>query len=276
MKALQEQYDNAARSGQYTAELSYRMPLDTMERALAKEFNPDDDIDVILEPATQGRVGRPDWRIHNKDTMGIYGYIEGKGLSEEPFDTRPYAAQIRKYLTLGHKLIITDGIDFVFCLDKDSEPMVISMIIKDRMTSKDWSTQKIDSRFEVYMREFFKNPSPQQVNEGKLVELVAVRTRMLADDILELANIPIEEAMNENERKVIALLQGMRELVYNHNDSNLRTGEVFADFTAQVIMFCLLYAHRVLCSSDDSPTEKERKINAYIKEDLSEGGSDAF
>ena len=99
LKALQEQYKNATNSRQYTAELSYRMPLDTMERALAKEFNPDDDIDVILEPTTQGRVGRPDWRIHNKDTMGIYGYIEGKGLSEEPFDTRPYAAQIKKYLT---------------------------------------------------------------------------------------------------------------------------------------------------------------------------------
>ena len=84
--------------------------------------------------------------------MGIYGYIEGKGLSEEPFDTRPYAAQIRKYLTLGLKLIITDGIDFVFCLDKDSAPMVISMISKYMMTSKDWSTQKIDSIFEVYMR----------------------------------------------------------------------------------------------------------------------------
>lgn len=271
LKALQEQYRNATNSGQYTAELSYRVPLDTMERALAKEFNPGDDIDVILEPTTQGRVGRPDWRIHNKDTMGIYGYIEGKGLSEEPFDTKPYAAQIKKYLTLGHKLVITDGIDFVFCLDKDSEPTVISVIGKDKMHTKDWSAQKIDSRFEVYMREFFKNPSPQQVNEAKLVELVAVRTRMLADDILELANIPLEEAMNENEREVIAILQGMRALVYNHNDSNLRTGEVFADFTAQVIMFCLLYAHRVLCAPDDSPAEKERKINAYIKEDLTEG-----
>ena len=271
LKALQEQYKNATNSRQYTAELSYRMPLDTMERALAKEFNPDDDIDVILEPTTQGRVGRPDWRIHNKDTMGIYGYIEGKGLSEEPFDTRPYAAQIKKYLTLGHKLIITDGIDFVFCMDRDREPTVISIIDKDKMRTRDWSAQKVDARFEVYMREFFKNPSPQQVNEAKLVELVAVRTRMLADDILELVNIPLEEAMNENEREVIVLLQGMRELVYNHNDSNLRTGEVFADFTAQVIMFCLLYAHRVLCASEDSPAEKERKINAYIKEDLSEG-----
>lgn len=271
LKALQEQYTNAANSGQYTAELSYRMPLDTMERALAKEFNPDDDIDVILEPATQGRVGRPDWRIHNKNTMGIYGYIEGKGLSEEPFDIRPYASQIRKYLTLGHKLVITDGIDFVFCMDKDREPTVISVIEKDKMRTRDWSAQKVDARFEVYMREFFKNPSPQQVNEAKLVELVAVRTRILADDILELINIPLEEAMNENEREIIVLLQGMRELVYNHNDSNLRTGKVFADFTAQVIMFCLLYAHRVLCDPEDSPAEKERKINAYIKEDLSEG-----
>ncbi len=271
LKTLQEQYRNATSSGQYTAELSYRVPLDMMLRAFAKEFNPGDDIDVILEPTTQGRVGRPDWRIHNKDTMAIYGYIEGKGLSEELFDTKPYAAQIKKYLTLGHKLVITDGIDFVFCTDNDREPTVISVIDKDKMRTMDWSAQKIDLRFEVYMREFFKNPSPQQVNEAKLVELVAVRTRMLADDILELANIPLEEAMNENEREVIELLQGIRKLVYNHNDLNLRTGEVFADFTAQVIMFSLLYAHRVLCTPEDSPSEKERKINAYIKEDLTEG-----
>mgnify|MGYP001630154518 FL=1 len=271
LKALQNQYKNAMNSGQYTAELSYRMPLDAMEKALAKEFNPNEEIDVILEPTTQGRVGRPDWRIHNKQTMGIYGYIEGKGLSEEEFDTKPYATQIEKYLTLGHKLIITDGLEFVFCMSKDSEPAVISVIEKEKMHTKDWSAQTLNPRFEVYMREFFKNPSAQQMNEAKLVELVAVRTRMLADDILELANIPVEEAMNDNEREVIILLQQMRKLVYNHNDSKLRTADVFADFTAQVIMFCLLYAHRVLCLPEDTPTEKERKIIAYIKEDLSEG-----
>ncbi len=271
LRALQEQFDSAAKSGQYTAELSYRVPLDTMNRALAKEFNPSEKIDVILEPAKQGRVGRPDWRIHNKDTMGIYGYIEGKGLSEDPFDTKPYAAQIKKYLTLGHKLIITDGVDFVFCFDKDTEPVVVSLIEKTKMRSRDWSSQAIDPRFEVYMREFFKNPSPQQVNESKLVELVAIRTRMLADDILELANIPVEEAMDENERECISLLHGLKELVYSHNDTKLRTGEVFADFTAQVIMFCLLYAHRVLCLPEDSPSEKEKKIYEYIREDLSEG-----
>lgn len=271
LKELQEQYRNAAISRQYTAELSYRMPLDKMVRSLAKEFNPNEHIDVILEPAAQGRALRPDWRIHNQDTMGIYGYIEGKGLSKEAFDTSPYADQMKKYIGLGHKLVITDCIDFVFCMDGDREPTVISVISKDRMRAKDWSEQPVDPRFELYMREFFRNPSPQQINEAKLVELVAVRTKMLADDILEFANIPAEEAMNESERNMILLLQGMRKLVYNHNDLKLRTNEVFADFTAQVIMFCLLYAHRVLCSSDDAPAEKERKINAYIKEDLSEG-----
>lgn len=88
--------------------------------------------------------------------MGIYGYIEGKGLSEEEFDTKPYAAQIEKYLTLGHKLIITDGLEFVFCMSKDSEPAVISVIEKEKMHTKDWSAQTLNPRFEVYMREFFK------------------------------------------------------------------------------------------------------------------------
>ena len=78
LKALQNQYKNAMNSGQYTAELSYRMPLDAMEKALAKEFNPNEEIDVILEPTTQGRVGRPDWRIHNKQTMGYMDTLREK------------------------------------------------------------------------------------------------------------------------------------------------------------------------------------------------------
>ena len=94
--ALQEQYKTQRTVG--SIRLNYHVECRLIQWALAKEFNPDDDIDVILEPTTQGRVGRPDWRIHNKDTMGIYGYIEGKGLSEEPFDTRPYAAQIKSTL----------------------------------------------------------------------------------------------------------------------------------------------------------------------------------
>lgn len=271
LRALQAQYKSAISGGQHTAELSFRTPMDQLFRDLGTDLNPEEDIQVVLEPRNQGRVGRPDWRIHNGKTLGIYGYIEGKGLSEEHFDTKPYEDQIRKYLSLEHKLIISDGIDFVFCSDKEQEPELISLIDKSKMGRKDWSSLVTDPRFEVYMRNFFNNPSPQQCSEGKLVELVAVRTRILANEIMEYADIPLEEALNDNEKQIIELLSGIKELVYNHNDPNLRTSSVFADFTAQVIMFSLLYAHRVLCSSSDTPSEKQNKIRKYITEDLTEG-----
>lgn len=270
LRDIQEKYNDAVSSGQYTAELSFRVPLDTFFKGLAHDLNPSANVSVILEPRNQGRVGRPDWRIHDSNTLGIFGYVEAKGPSEAPFDTTPYEKQINKYLTLGHNLVITDGIDFVFCMKSRTSPVIVSLFDKSKMALRNWSRLPIDPRFEVFMRDFFSNPSPQHVNEEKLVELVAVRTRNLADDILE-ADIPIDQAVNDSERKVIELLTGIKKLIYNHNDIVLRKEDQFAGFTAQVIMFCLLYAHRVLCEEKDSPSEKERKIREFISRDLSEG-----
>lgn len=268
LRAYQSEYRAALRGGQHTAELSFRVPMHEMFRRIAHDLNPAGHFDVILEPKNQGRMGRPDWRIQDSISMGVYGYIEGKGPSNEPFDTAPYQNQINRYLTLGHKLIITDGIDFVFCFA--DTPVVVSIIEKNRMDAADWSRLPIDPLFKFYMEQFFSNPAPQHVDEEKLVELVAIRTRNLADEIQFFADLTAEEALNEDERLVIELLSGLKDLVYNHNDPNLRTSSVFADFTAQVIMFCLLYAHRVLCSSDDSPTEKAEKIHSFAYNDIVE------
>ena len=268
LRAYQNEYRSALRGGQHTAELSFRVPMHELFRRIAHDLNPTGHFDVILEPKNQGRMGRPDWRIQDSISMGVYGYIEGKGPSNEPFDTTPYRNQINRYLTLGHKLIITDGIDFVFCFA--DTPVVVSIIDKNRMDAADWSRLPVDPMFRFYMEQFFSNPAPQRVDEDKLVELVAVRTRNLADDIQSFADLTADEALNEDERHVIELLSGLKDLVYNHNDPNLRTGGVFADFTAQVIMFCLLYAHRVLCSSGDSPTEKAEKIRGFAFNDIAE------
>lgn len=269
LKALQKEYKAAKQGGQHTAELSFRTPLHEMFKDISHDLNQDAKFDVILEPKNQGRMGRPDWRIQNHDTLGVYGYVEAKGPSSEPFDTTPYKNQINRYLTLKHKLVITDGIDFVFCFDED--PVVVSLIEKQNMNSPDWSRLAFDSRFKFYMEQFFSNPDPQFVDEEKLVELVAIRTRNLADDILRYADLSEDEATDEEERHVIQLLSGLKALVYNHNDSKLRNGTIFADFAAQVIMFCLLYAHRVLCTSADSPAEKESKIKEYIYGEITEG-----
>lgn len=269
LRAYQKEYDAAKRGGQHTAELSFRVPMHTLFRSIAKDLNPKGNFDIILEPKNQGRMGRPDWRIQDAVSLGVYGYIEGKGPSEEAFDISPYKNQIDRYLTLGHKLVITDGIDFVFCFTQT--PIVVSIIDKGRMGAADWSRLSINPQFRFYMEQFFSNPAPQRVDEEKLIELVAIRTRNLADDIFAHSDLTVEEALNDDERRVIALLDGLKELVYNHNDPTLRTGAVFSDFTAQVIMFCLLYAHRVLCLSSDTPTEKAEKIRAYAFNDIVEG-----
>ena len=266
LRAYQGEYRAAVRGGQHTAELSFRVPMHEMFRRIAHDLNPTGRFDIILEPRNQGRMGRPDWRIQDSVSLGVFGYIEAKGPSNEPFDISPYRNQINRYLTLGHKLIITDGIDFVFCFTE--EPVVVSIIDKGRMDAADWSRLTIDPRFKFYMGQFFSNPAPQRVDEEKLVELVAVRTRNLADEIYSYTDLSVDEALNDDERQIISLLNGLKELVYNHNDPNLRTGAVFADFVAQVIMFCLLYAHRVICSSDDSPTEKAAKIHSYAFDDI--------
>ena len=269
LRDAQKEYIDAQRGGQHTAELSFRTQLHALFKGLAHDLNPSSNISVILEPKNQGKVGRPDWRIHDSNTLGIFGYIEAKGPSTAPFDVTPYKKQIQKYLSLGHNLVITDGIDFVFCMKGNSSPVIISIIDKSKMSLRDWSHAAIDPRFEVYMRNFFDNPSPQRCNEEKLVELVAVRTRNLADDIMD-ADIPYDQATNDSERTIIDLFSGIKQLVYTHNDAALKHDGAFADFTAQVIMFSLLYAHRALCLSTDTPAEKETKIKEYITKDLTQ------
>jgi len=271
LKALHRIYKDSLVSKQHTAELSFRTPLDTLFKELADELNGSKDIIVVLEPRNQSKMGRPDWLIHDGATFGVYGYIEAKGLSQSAFDIKPYEEQLNRYQTLGHKLIITDGIDFVFAFDAQENPQVISLIEKSKLDTPDWSRSSLNPKFEVAMRRFFTNPSPQYCDESRLVELVALRTRILSDEILRYSNVPLDEAMDEDEANAIKLLSELRALVYNHNDSSLRQDRVFADFAAQVIMFALLYAHRVDCTDADSPVEKEMKIKEYLSRDILDG-----
>lgn len=271
LTSLQQDYRDAQAGNQHTAELSFRPPLDTMFRELATELNGNPNIVVVLEPRNQARMGRPDWRMHDRNTLGVYGYIEAKGLSQNAFDITPYEEQFNRYLSLGHKLIITDGIDFVYLFTDGMRPQVVSLIDKTLMNRSDWSRLTPNPHFEHMMRRFFSEPSPQYYDEGTLVEQVALRTRNLSDEILRFSAIPLDEAMDEDERSAIILLDGLKQLVYNHNDRNMREDSVFADFAAQVIMFTILFAHRVECTDAYSAVEKERKIREYLSREIVEG-----
>lgn len=271
LRTLQRDYKDAIADNQHTGELSFRPTLDKLFNDLSKELNGSTDIVVVFEPRNQSGMGRPDWRIHDRNTLGVYGYIESKGLTATIFDIAPHEEQFNRYLSLGHKLIITDGIDFIYSFDKSAKPQVISLIDKNRMNCSDWTRLMPNPQFEIMMRSFFAEPSPQYCAEGELVELVALRTRYLSDEIFRYSNIPLDEAIDNTEINAISLLDGLRTLVYNHNDHNMRQDKVFADFAAQIIMFTLLYAHRVKCTDSDSPIEKECKIREYLSTEIVDG-----
>ena len=266
LTALQKEYQSALSDGQHTAELSYRPILDTFFRNLAKDLTDKGSIDVVLEPRSQGKIGRPDWRIHDSASLGVYGYVEAKGFSDQPFDIIPYQTQIKRYLSLQHKLILTDGIEFIFCMNEHTKPIYISLIDKTKLTAKDWSRLIVSEQFELLMRQFFGNPSAWQCEEEKLAELTALRARRLADKLVYYAGLSYEEAMNEEERQAIHTVIQMKDIVRQQNVTYLKTEREFANFTAQAMLFELFYAHRILCDSTDLPKEREAKIRQYLLE----------
>ena len=198
----------------------------------------------------------------------IYGYIEAKGIGPNPLDASEYQNQIDKYLDLGYKLVFTDGIDFFFYTPDRRSPSCISLFNKNLFNNRDWDSLPLSSQIEVLFRDFLSAPAPQQCSEDKLISLVAKRTRILADKICYYSMMNLAEAINSNERSEIALLSKIKALVFNHNDPRFHTEKAFSDFTSQVIMFCLLYAHRVLCTDSDSSIVKEQKIKKYIYNSL--------
>jgi len=264
VRNLQKDYNDSIVGNQHTAEMSFRPRLDTLFRELAVELSGNPDIVVVFEPRNQARMGHPDWRFHDRSTLGVFGYIEAKGLTTATLDVASHEEQIGRYLSLGHKLIITDGVDFYFSFDDKSESQHIKLFDKAIMHRYEWSQVTINPQFEHVMERFFSDPTPQYCDEGRLVEHVALRTRLLSNEIFNCAGIAYDEALNETERNAITLLDELRELVYNHNDPNMRNDKTFANFVAQVIMFTLLYAHRVECSDADSPIQKEVKIRGFL------------
>ncbi len=63
-----------------------------------------------------GKYGRPDWAFTDSNTMGVYGYVEAKGLSpEENIKCRGIQIAGREVsFNLGNPVLLTDGIEFVY------------------------------------------------------------------------------------------------------------------------------------------------------------------
>lgn len=257
VQALSIEVNIGQSSGEATDELSYRNSLGNYFKDIAQFINPE--IATIPEPKNQGKIGRPDWRFHNAKSMGVYGYVEAKGIdSDSIIDIDNYKDQVNKYLTLGNPVILTDGVEFIIFISPTSFNRY-SILEKPI----NWQSPEINYEVESLFRTFFNLPGFRSISENQIVKEVAKRARLLSSEVYELIGLNIDEAESESEAKTIMLLKNLKAVAEVNHDKSLVSSRVFSGFIAQILTFGLLYAHRVIGDSSKDPMIKYQEIHAF-------------
>lgn len=255
-KELKKEISVGTSSGEATDELSYRMSLDGFFKNVAE--NIDKKIDRIHEPKNQGKLGRPDWRFHNSDSMGVYGYVEAKGLDQKrEIKVSDYESQVERYLVLENPVILTDGIDFVL-FTPDGKKKIFSLCNKPI----NWSKPELNLEVEVLFQTFFKKAGYRKATENQLVNEVAKRARKLSEELLEFLEMDDDEG-TRTEQTTVKLLKELKSTAEQSHDKSLIDEKAFASFIAQILSFGLLYAHRVVDKAAKNPKDKYEKIHNF-------------
>jgi type I restriction-modification system DNA methylase subunit len=257
---LQTEIAQAERTGAYTDELSYRLCLDEFFKELMPQFGAT--IKSIAEPKRRFRRG-PDWVFYDEQTMGVYGNVEAKG--PDPDNLLPVGShkeQVEKYLELGYRVILTDGLDFIF-FSPGKGRALHSPLVNKPVNAQNWENLSPNPALENQFRAFFKSAEARRCSEQQLVEEVAKRAKLIAKSVEDLADLSPDMGDGEIERKTIEALRELKKMVEEHHDPALRNRKAFADFVAQVLTFGLLYAHRVVRGRTGTPAERYRQIRNF-------------
>ena len=243
--------------GMATAELSFRTYLDEFFLNLCSDLNPS--IRRIFEPRAQGRFGRPDWLFTDAETMGVYGYVEAKGLStEESIDIEEYHAQILKYLNLGNPVILTDGIEFVY-FDVNGAPERFCLFAKP----VDWDNPLLNVQSIAIFQKFFSKIGFRAMSEQMVIEELSKRAKLLCGELLDLLSLEEEEAETETELSTVRTLKKLWDIASTNLDVSLQNDKTFAGFISQILAFGLLYAHRFISGPDITPVLKYDKLHGF-------------
>lgn len=247
----------AGQTGNATAELSYRPALDSFLVEISKFINKD--IDRIFEPRTQGKSGRPDWLFSNKESMGIYGYIEAKGFNPNvALNAKDYESQVNRYLYLGNPVILTDGIDFII-YNPSGTVETVSICPKPI----NWENPQLNTDIYLHLKTFFKEEGYRTISEKQLVSELSTRAKHLSSELQEIISLEEDEAENESEKQTVIALKQLWDIASKSHDKSLKDDRMFSGFIAQILAFGLLYAHRFVNNKKASPVDKYNGLNAF-------------
>lgn len=262
LASLYDYIDSVASTGETTPELSYRPVLDAFLRKVSRHYCPD--VDIIFEPKAQGHAGRPDWRLYNANDLGLYGFVEAKGLDPcNPIAIEPHQKQIAKYLSTGQRVILTDGLEFIFFEPENIDSPHRHCLVEKPMRRRTDREPRIDSLLDNRLRDFFRESGFRSCSEERLICEMAVRASALADCVLNLSRAPLGSGVSADENRTIEILRELQATLRLHHDPVLQHPKVFSDFVAQVLCFGLLYAHRVIAGEVGEPPARYDAIRRF-------------
>lgn len=207
-------------------------------------------------------LDRPDWRIEDCESFGIFSYGDQKNLSAQgPLRlSRLELAQVSRYLELGRPVFVFDGIEFLFFNGDGAEPERLEIVPKPLDMSADWSRLRINSSVVSRFERLLTNPGFHRWTEKELIRQLAQRARYLSVSIERLLSAPLGSGSNSAEECLLVSLHSIWALLKNHHDPSLADGKACADFVAQVLSFGLFFAHTRSRVPSQDPAERHRHI----------------
>ena len=239
-------YRRARASRATTPELSFRPYLNDLLKRSCAALKPSDPVEVVFEPA-KTQQGRPDFRLHDKRTYAVYGYVETKPLSENPIAWRSHREQINRYLALGYPVVLTDGVEFLFfedrCDEGPQEAISLGRSKRELLRSGHGVDAVAIGRLERRLGIFLSAKIRQSVARTRLMEMLAVRAALLRDDCVSLMSSSFPRGSSEH--RISASLHAIFRLFRTRLDETL-TVKTFSSAVAQILVFSLVGAREAL------------------------------
>ena len=272
LRRFQITYQDSVRAGASSVELRSRPHAHRfLEELWASAAEGRHELEIVHDAQVEGTRNAPDWRVQDRMSHGVFFYGEHKsanldGAFQLSNDERN---QVAKYLDMERPVFVFDGIEFLFFAPGNSldSPERIELIKKPVDVSQKWERQILNPQVDIKFRRLLENPGFKRWTEEQLVEQLAVRTRLLADEIHRFVRKNALGGATSSENRFIQALHELFEVVRCHHDPSLSDKKACAEFIAQVLAFGLFYAHSQTRHSGKSPSERNRAIQEFWREE---------
>lgn len=220
---------------------------------------------VVHHDQAVGPENRPDWRIEDPLTFGVYAYGDHKGLNlRRPLQLSARDSdQIARYRDLGRPVFVFDGVEFLFFVNDNEPPERIELVPKPLDLTTDWSKLSINPSVEIHLRALLESPGFRKWTENELMEQLASRARLLSTSIATLLEAPVGSGESAAEEELLRALHQLYDLARENHDPGLTDSESCADFIAQVLVFGLFFAHASAPQYGESPEERRKHISEF-------------